>query len=201
MACAGGDPIVAVWRFGLGLSAVYTTESGGAGNREWLGWSLYPRFWAQILKGIFRTRASEFAIRAEITGEQGVVAVDAVDTAGRYLDFQELRARIEMPGTPARPGESIEGPMTQTGPGRYETSLALARDPALVDRAAQASLPEVKVSLSDKLGAGITTFAAMGMELAYAGDPAAAGAAEGEALYDRLADMVIGEIDAAMGAG
>jgi creatinine amidohydrolase len=82
--------------------------------------------------------------------------------------------------------------------GRYETSLALARDPALVDEAARAALPEVKISLSAQLGAGVTTFAAMGMDAAYAGDPAAATAAEGAALFERLADMVVGEVEAAL---
>src|SRR5690606_9548423 len=81
--------------------------------------------------------------------------------------------------------------------GRYETSLALARDPGLVDEKARAGLPEVRVSLSAQLGAGVTTFAAMGMDLAYAGDPATATADEGRELLDRLAEMVVGEIDEA----
>jgi creatinine amidohydrolase len=83
--------------------------------------------------------------------------------------------------------------------GRYETSLALARDPTLIDESARASLPEIPISLSDNLQAGVTTFAAMGLARAYAGDPAAATAAEGNDLYDRLADMIIGEVLAALG--
>jgi creatinine amidohydrolase len=83
--------------------------------------------------------------------------------------------------------------------GRYETSLALARDPRLCDEAARAPLPEVPISLSDKLRAGISDFAAMGMDRAYAGAPAAATPAEGEALYQRLADMVVGEVLGALG--
>jgi len=83
--------------------------------------------------------------------------------------------------------------------GRYETSLALARDPTLVDESARADLPEVPVSLSDNLRAGVTTFAAMGMDRAYAGAPAAATATEGEDLFKRLADMIVGEVLAALG--
>ncbi|HKE16106.1 MAG TPA: creatininase family protein [Kofleriaceae bacterium] len=78
--------------------------------------------------------------------------------------------------------------------GRYETSLALARDARLCDEAARAGLPEVPVSLSDKLRAGIDDFAAMGLDRAYAGAPAAATPAEGDDLFDRLADMVVGEV-------
>jgi creatinine amidohydrolase len=83
--------------------------------------------------------------------------------------------------------------------GRYETSLALARDPTLCDESARQGLPEVPVSLSDKLKAGITTFADMGLERAYAGAPAAATAAEGEELFRKLADMVVGEVLSALG--
>ena len=85
--------------------------------------------------------------------------------------------------------------------GRYETSLALARDASLVDEAARAGLPEVKVSLSDQLRAGVTDFLAMGMSRAYAGAPAEATAAEGRELYERLAEMVAGEVLAALGRG
>jgi creatinine amidohydrolase len=83
--------------------------------------------------------------------------------------------------------------------GRYETALVLARDPTLVDETARADLPEVPISLSDNLRAGVTTFAAMGLSRAYAGAPAAATSAEGNDLYDRLADMIIGEVLAALG--
>lgn len=78
--------------------------------------------------------------------------------------------------------------------GRYETSIVLAAEPALVDDAARAALPPVPISLSQQLGAGVTTFAAMGLDRAYAGDPAAATADEGHAQIDRLAAMIAGEV-------
>ncbi|MCA9679378.1 MAG: creatininase family protein [Kofleriaceae bacterium] len=85
--------------------------------------------------------------------------------------------------------------------GRYETSIVLAQAPDAVDDAARAALPEVPISLSEQLGKGVGTFAAMGMDRAYAGAPAAATAAEGEDLLARLAEMVVGEVvDAMAGA-
>jgi creatinine amidohydrolase len=82
--------------------------------------------------------------------------------------------------------------------GQYETSIVLAAAPELVDEQARAGLPAVLVSLSEKLRAGIDTFAAMGMERAYAGDPAAATALEGQALLEKLADMIVGEVSDAL---
>jgi creatinine amidohydrolase len=76
--------------------------------------------------------------------------------------------------------------------GRYETSLAMAADAQV--RAEYARLPAVATSLSDQMRAGVTTFAAMGLDRAYTGAPAEASAAEGEALYDKLADMIVTEV-------
>ena len=83
--------------------------------------------------------------------------------------------------------------------GQYETSIVMAAAPELVDEAVRVALPPVPISLSKQLAAGVTTFAAMGLELAYAGDPKAATVEEGERLIQRLAEMVVGEVREAFG--
>ncbi|MBE7454854.1 MAG: creatininase family protein [Kofleriaceae bacterium] len=82
--------------------------------------------------------------------------------------------------------------------GRYETSIVLAATPGLVDDAARAGLPEVPVSLSEQLAAGVTTFAAMGLDRAYAGAPAAATAAEGDEQLARLTEMIVATVGEAL---
>ena len=84
--------------------------------------------------------------------------------------------------------------------GQYETSLAIAAGAEV--RADFRQLPALSVSLSDAIKDGKTTFAEMGLDRAYTGAPAAATHAEGDALYDRLRDMIVGEItDALSGSG
>jgi creatinine amidohydrolase len=83
--------------------------------------------------------------------------------------------------------------------GRYETSIVMAAAPELVTEALRQRLAPVPISLSEKLKAGVTTFEAMGMELAYAGDPAAATVEEGGQLIQRLGEMVVGEVLESMG--
>jgi creatinine amidohydrolase len=78
--------------------------------------------------------------------------------------------------------------------GRYETALVLAETPELVDEAARAPLPEVPISLATALRSGITDFAEMGLDQAYAGAPAAATQEEGLDLRARLATMVATEV-------
>ena len=83
--------------------------------------------------------------------------------------------------------------------GRYETSIMMAAAPELVNESVRGVLQPVPISLSEKLSAGVTTFEAMGLELAYAGDPAAASVEEGEQMIQKLGEMVVGEVLEALG--
>lgn len=82
--------------------------------------------------------------------------------------------------------------------GQYETSIMLAERPALVRDDVRTSLPEVPISLAEKLRAGVTDFVEMGLVRAYAGAPADASAEEGDDLLDRLATMVATQIREAL---
>jgi creatinine amidohydrolase len=75
--------------------------------------------------------------------------------------------------------------------GRYETSLVLADEPALVDRERMSALPAVPVDMPAAIAAGRTDFIAMGMEAAYCGAPAESSAEEGEATFATLTEMLI----------
>ena len=83
--------------------------------------------------------------------------------------------------------------------GQYETSIVLACDPSLVDAERSHQLPEVPISLAEKLHAGITDFREMGLDQAYAGTPALASAEEGRESLERLAEMIVGEVRESMG--
>jgi creatinine amidohydrolase len=94
---------------------------------------------------------------------------------------------------------SAEFKSGQCHAGQYETSIVMAAAPEFLDDGVRAGLPAVPISLSDKLRAGVMTFAEMGMTAAYAGAPAAATVEEGDALIDKLAAMVVGEVREALG--
>ncbi|MGW4527966.1 creatininase family protein [Amycolatopsis sp. NPDC004378] len=73
--------------------------------------------------------------------------------------------------------------------GRYETSLVLADRPELVDQGLMRTLPHVPVSLASAPEDG--GFLEMGMTEAYCGSPAEATAAEGEATFSTLTDLLV----------
>jgi creatinine amidohydrolase len=75
--------------------------------------------------------------------------------------------------------------------GRYETSLVLADHPELVDTALMAELPEVPVNLVGAIKSGQSDFLAIGMDRAYCGAPAEAGAEEGLSTFDTLTELLV----------
>ncbi len=84
--------------------------------------------------------------------------------------------------------------------GRYETSLVMAYAEQQVHRDIAAQLPPLDISLASGIRAGHRTFAAMGIERAYTGAPAEASPEEGRDLIERLATMVVTEVNEALHA-
>jgi creatinine amidohydrolase len=74
--------------------------------------------------------------------------------------------------------------------GEYETSIVQAVDPSAVRENTRELLPPVEIGLIDGIAQGKTTFAEMGAEECYCGDPAAATAAHGEQQLQVLASIV-----------
>jgi creatinine amidohydrolase len=79
--------------------------------------------------------------------------------------------------------------------GQYETSLVLADRPDLVRDDVRGALEPVEASLTVAIRDGKSTFREAGGDRAYFGRPAAATAAEGEATFDALAEMLVASIE------
>jgi len=82
--------------------------------------------------------------------------------------------------------------------GQYETAIIMAADPAGVNEEKMQVLPEVPISLSDKINEGVNNFTDMGMNQAYAGAPSKATREEGQELLEKLAIMVVTEVKEAL---
>jgi len=84
--------------------------------------------------------------------------------------------------------------------GCYETSLVLADQPELVHDELRRTLEPLPINLTQAMLAGITTFVDAGASKAYFGTPSAATAEEGEAIYERLTEMIVTTVLEARGA-
>lgn len=85
--------------------------------------------------------------------------------------------------------------------GRYETSVVMAAEPALVRDEERRALAANPASLSRAIRDGAATFEEAGVDGAYCGDPAAATAREGEETVAALAAIVVDAVAERLGKG
>lgn len=121
----GGEPLLARWRVGLGWSLAWTSDVKNRWAADWVRWPGYPRFFAQLVREHMRRHSeSELPMRAELDGDEARIVVDALDDDDRFIDGLESVATI----TSDEPGAervSLEVPLAQVAPGRYEARTRL----------------------------------------------------------------------------
>ena len=121
-----GEPILSMWRLGLGKTAAFTSDVKNRWAVDWLRWSGYNQFWSQLIREIMRHRIQRsFSMRANV--EQGLVkvSVDAIDRADRFINGLESSLTVL---DPRRPGS--HSPHAQThAPRRQARKRRLTPDP------------------------------------------------------------------------
>jgi uncharacterized membrane protein len=111
------DPVLALWRYGVGGTAAFTSDLSPGWGRDWVAWEHYRAFVNQLVAEIVRVRApSRLALRAFAAGSQGVVLAEDHGDDERPLDLQAV-----LQG----PREQVTLGLQQTGPRRYEARFPL----------------------------------------------------------------------------
>jgi Mg-chelatase subunit ChlD len=118
-----GEPILSIWRQGLGKTAAFTSDVKSRWAAAWLRWRGYRQFWAQLVREVMRHRIQRsFEMRASVAQGQVRVTVDALDRADRFINgLDSTLALVD----PARPGQRLKLPLLQTAAGRYEARFRL----------------------------------------------------------------------------
>lgn len=110
-----GDPLLAVWRYGLGKSVAFTSDLSGRWGRDWVAWAEFGRFAAQMARWTMRHRGPETLLPTfEWEGRRAGITVDALDRDERFVNHLDLRATVLGPR-----GESETLTLPQVAPGRY----------------------------------------------------------------------------------
>jgi uncharacterized membrane protein len=113
------DPVLAQWRYGLGVVAAFTSDATGRWGRDWVEWEGFETFWAQLIRSVSRKERSDILESSHVLdGERGTLQVDAIDIEGRFIDGLAIEARIL---DPELREQDLE--LQQVGPGRYEGSF------------------------------------------------------------------------------
>ena len=116
-----GDPLLAVWRYGLGRSGVFTSDAKARWGVLWLKWDGFPRLFAQLTRWTLRRgQPQELIAELDEGQDRGVITVDAVSPGGEFLNFLEARV-----GVIAADKKRMVVDLAQVAPGRYEGAFPL----------------------------------------------------------------------------
>ena len=112
--------VLAVWPYGLGRTAVLTTDSGARWADAWNQWGGYDRFYSQLVRWLMRPTGNtgQYTMATQFRDGEVQVIVNALDDDDKFLNFLEMRASALDPGL-----ESVPLKMQQAAPGRYVGSF------------------------------------------------------------------------------
>ena len=117
------DPLLAVQRYGLGHTAVFTADLGPRWGKDWLRWPQFGPFAAQLVRWVQRTGTPESVdVRVDVREGQAIVRADVYDAEDRFVNRLDLQgSRVLTPEKDTLPLE-----LEQTAPGRYQGRFAVS---------------------------------------------------------------------------
>jgi uncharacterized membrane protein len=112
------DPILSVWRYGLGATAAFTSDFSPGWGADWLESSQFQPFVKQLITEIARVRKDAHLRMSTYTsgGEGTIVIEDFHPNEG----FMEIQARVSGPH-----GKSQQVQLKQISPRRYQATVPL----------------------------------------------------------------------------
>jgi uncharacterized membrane protein len=113
------DPLLAHWQYGLGRAVAFTSDAKGRWAADWVSWSKFEQFWAQVLRWSARSvQGAGVRANVDVADDRGHVVIDAIDTEGRFINS------LKFDGVLVTPDKKEVGlAVSQTGPGRYEATF------------------------------------------------------------------------------
>ncbi|MCO6455163.1 MAG: VWA domain-containing protein [Pirellulaceae bacterium] len=115
LATETGQPLLAWWRYGLGVAVAFTSDAKSRWAAEWLSWPDFGPFWAQVVRHAMRDQQQQ-GVEVRITQADSELEVwlDSIASDGQF--------RNQVPGsvTLIDPRlERTEYPLAQVAPGGY----------------------------------------------------------------------------------
>jgi len=121
--------LLATWTYGLGRTAVFTSDAGHRWAKEWTSWPQYDQFFTQLVRWTMRPTADEgkYQLATNIRDGKIQVVVTAMDQEDRLVNF------LEMGGTAIGPDlQPFPFTLKQKAPGRYEGNFDISATGAYI---------------------------------------------------------------------
>src|SRR5579859_2619581 len=91
------DPVLAVWQYGLGRVAAWTSDALGLWTANWLSWSDAARWWANLVTWTLPTPDSSLNVNATIVGGTAHLTVDLPPGTPTTASNQQMQVKIIAP--------------------------------------------------------------------------------------------------------
>ncbi len=113
-----GDPLLAIWQYGLGRSVAWTSDATGRWSADWISWDAFARFWGGVVRDVLPAPSDTgVTLRVLMEDDKAHVLVDVVNEDANYVNDLALAVHIAHPLSEA---DAWAIPLHQTAPGRYE---------------------------------------------------------------------------------
>jgi uncharacterized membrane protein len=113
--------LLATWNYGLGRSAVFTTDAGKRWTTDWVGSPYYDQFFSQLVRWTMRAQNDDgkYSIATQVKDGRVQIIVNAMDANDQFLNFLDMGATAIGPDL-----KPISVPLQQQAPGRYVGEFA-----------------------------------------------------------------------------
>jgi len=126
LATEKGDPLLVWWRYGLGMTAAFTSDAKSRWAAEWMTWPGFGKFWTQVIRQTMRkSDARGIIVDTKRHGATADLTVDAVNELGQFLNGAEVELTVIDPQL--RRAQSV---LRQSAPGRYVSTIPTAKQGA-----------------------------------------------------------------------
>jgi hypothetical protein len=127
-----GDPILATWRYGLGMTAAFTSSTHGKWVPDWqdsASWPYFTKFWGQVVRSVMSVgshRKVQLDVKSSLRDRKARLTIDAYGIDGSFVNNFSGECKIFTPdGSGSAMGTSW--PFRHVAPGQYETTFELER--------------------------------------------------------------------------
>lgn len=112
------DPVLSIWRYGLGTTAAFTSSLDANWGRDWVDWERYRAFVKQLMAAVSRVDHKNHLYASCLAdGTTGIVTIEDFHPSASFL---ELRAELTGPG-----GQRQTVPVKQVGPRTYRGTFPI----------------------------------------------------------------------------
>ncbi len=109
------DPLLATWQFGLGTATAFTSDAKPKWARQWVPWSGFATFWANVVRGTLRKAAqTRYAITTQVRQGEALIELQAFTPEGEPINLLQPKVTVASPT-----GDSQSLVLQQEGLGLY----------------------------------------------------------------------------------